>query len=110
MRPMEQWTARIGRLAFRLTGVRRELVPDFPGEPFLVLQDGTEVRIVRGARAHLLVIDHRTAANRLARVEDWECLDSPEGSADLRLIILADACYEGRAAPPRPRATPALER
>ncbi len=79
---MNELTASIGRLRFRLARVEHPATPpSFASKPFLML-DGTEIGLWSDGRRKYLLVDHRGTEAGAARVEFWECLSSPEGELD----------------------------
>jgi hypothetical protein len=87
---MAPWTARIGGMEFQLARTDWCRFPALDAEPFVLLQDLTEVRILRKADRTMLIIDHRSEPHAFARVETWECLGPFEGPP-VALFVLADA-------------------
>lgn len=81
----------IGALRFRLSRLETgHIVPQPHCEPFMLLDDGTEVQtFMREARRYLLV-DHRRDDAGPARIEFWEPLDAGEGGL-AGLFTLCDA-------------------
>lgn len=95
---VNDWTARIGALTFRHASTRWAVVTSIPSEPFLLLQDQTEVRSVRQVARPYLLIDHRAAPGTLARIECWLSTESAEDAHALKLVVLSDAARPGGAA------------
>lgn len=81
----------IGALRFRLarleTGVLR---PEPLCEPFMLLDDGTEVGVFTRGSSRYLLVDHRRDDSAPARIEFWEPLDAGEGGL-AGLFTLCDA-------------------
>lgn len=75
---MTQQTATLGPLQMRLASVEYRAFRAECPEPFLLLEDGTEVQVFHRGSERYLLVDHRRDSHGPARVEFWELESSPE--------------------------------
>lgn len=73
-----QLSTSVGAIEFRLAAEPPRAVPEFRGQPFTLLDDGTEVQVLTEGRARYLFVDHRRDPDRPPRVEFWECVTASE--------------------------------
>ncbi|MEO8540043.1 MAG: hypothetical protein ABI577_09925 [bacterium] len=87
---MTALTATIGALTFRLRDERPQSdLPELPARPLMLLDDGTEVRVVDSGAQRYLLIDHRRDRTANPHIEFWECLNAGESEV-VGLYAVAD--------------------
>lgn len=94
---MDALTATIGAVRFRFSRLETDVIaPQFACEPFLILDDGTEVKLLERGRERYLLVDHRRDHSAAARIEFWEAMDAAEGGI-AGLYAMCEAAHSGRA-------------
>lgn len=80
--------ATIGPVSFHLSGVVYALLPPTVSEPALCV-GGDEMTVTRDGERSYLVVDHRSDADEMARVELWLAASPGEGGLDGLFVLSA---------------------